>query len=139
MSFETDLRTRLIDDATIASLVSTRVYWKVRPQNSALPCIVLGTVFGARDQHMEGPIGTQGNRMQFDCLAKQANGVGGKENALALRNAVMAVIESSGIEGDTEFQGGFVNLYRDEATDTASGLVHAEMIDATIWFNEFVS
>lgn len=139
MSFETDLRARLIDDATITSIVGTRVYWKVRPQNSALPCIVLGTVFGARDQHMEGPIGTQGNRMQFDCLAKQANGVGGKDSAIALRDAVMAVIESGGVEGDTEFQGGFVNLYRDEVTDTASGIVYTETIDATIWFNEFVS
>jgi hypothetical protein len=139
MSFEIDLRARLLDDATVAAIVGTRVYWKIRPQNSALPCIVIGTVSGARDQHMDGPMGTQGNRMQFDCLAKQANGVGGKDNALALRNAVMAVIESGGIEGDTEFQGGLVNLYRDDAADTASGVVHTEMIDATIWFNEFVS
>lgn len=133
MSFETDLRTRLLADPTIAGLVGTRIYWKIRPQNSALPAIVLGTVYGARVQSHDGPIDTQGNRIQIDCLATT------KAAAINLRNAVIAEIELPGITGDTEFQGGFVNLYRDDAQDTASGVVHTEMIDATLWFAEYVS
>lgn len=129
MSFETDLRTRLLADATIAAAVGTRIYWKMRPQGSALPAIVLGTIYGARDQHFEGPIGTQGNRIQFDCLASTALA------ALNLRDAVVAEIEGGGAAGATTFQGGFVNLYRDAAEDTASGVVHTQMVDATIWFN----
>jgi hypothetical protein len=133
MSFEADLRTRLLADGTIAGLVGTRIYWKIRPQNSALPAIVLGTAYGARDQHFEGPIDAQGNRIQFDCLASTAIG------AIALRDAVMAEIESPGSAGDTEFQGGFVNLYRDTAEDMTTSVVHNQMIDATIWFNELIS
>lgn len=133
MSFETDLRTRLLVDGTIAGLVGTRIYWKIRPQNSALPAIVLGTAFGARDQHYEGPIDGQGNRIQLDCLAST------KAAAVALRDAVIAEVETPATSGDTEFQGGFVNLYRDAADDTAAGVVHTEMIDATIWFSEYVS
>jgi hypothetical protein len=82
---------------------------------------------------MEGVITAQGNRIQFDCLAST------KAVAVNLRNAVLAEIESTAIVGDTEFQAGFVNLYRDTAEDTAAGVVHDEMIDATIWFNEYVS
>lgn len=129
MSFEIDLRSRLVNDAAVAALVGTRVYWKIRPQDSALPAIVLGTAYGARDQHFQGPMGTQGNRIQLDCLASL------KGQAVDLRNAVMAVVESAGSAGGTSFQGGFVNLYRDGAEDTASGVVHNEMVDATIWFN----
>jgi hypothetical protein len=133
MSFEIDLRSRLVADGTVAGIVGTRIYWEIRPQGSALPAIVLGTTFGARAQHMEGVITVQGNRIQFDCLASS------KAVAVNLRNAVMAEIESAAIVGDTEFQAGFVNLYRDTAEDTAAGVVHDEMIDATIWFNEYVS
>lgn len=133
MSFETDLRTRLLSDGTIAGIVGTRIYWKIRPQKSDLPAIVLGTAYGARDQSFDGPIDGQGNRIQFDCMAAT------KSAAVDLRDAVMAEIEVAGSAGDTEFQAGFVNLYRDTAEDTSAGVVHNEMIDATIWFNELVS
>jgi hypothetical protein len=129
MSFETDLRSKLTADAGVAAIASTRVYWKVRPQGSALPAVVLSTVSGARDQSHEGAILTQGNRIQFDCIAST------KAAAVNLRNAVMAEIEDPGTTGTTEFQGGFVNLYRDLAEDTPAGVVHTEMVDATIWFN----
>jgi hypothetical protein len=129
MSFEADLRARLLADAAIAGLVGTRIYWKIRAQGSALPAIVLGTIYGPRDQHFEGPIGTQGNRIQFDCLAPTAIA------AINLRNAVLAEIEGPGTAGATTFQGGFVNLYRDTVEDTASGVVHTQLVDATIWFN----
>lgn len=133
MTVEIDLRARLLADGTIAGIVGTRIYWKLRPQGSALPAIVLGTVNGARDQHFEGAIDAQGNRIQFDCLAST------KSVAVNLRNAVIAEVELPATVGDTEFQGGFVNLYRDTAEDTASGVVHTEMVDATLWFNEYVS
>ena len=136
MSFEEDLTARLEADATIAGIVGARIYWKIRPQRTDMPAIVIGTAFGARDQHMDGPMGTQGNRMQFDCMA---DGNSAKITAIALRNAVLAVIESAEVVGDTEFQGGLVNLYRDMVDDTTSDVVHTEMIDATIWFNELTT
>jgi hypothetical protein len=126
MSFETDLRTLIVNAGTAAE---ARVYWKVRPQDGVLPAIVLSTAFGGRSQTMDGPMGTQGNRIQFDCMAST------KAEAVALRQTVMPIVERGGAAGETKFQGGFVNLYRDDFTDTSSGPVHTEQFDATIWFN----
>lgn len=128
MSFEIALRSRLTGTAA-----STRVYWGIRPQATALPAILLSTVSGMRDQHYEGVISAQGNRVQIDCLASS------KAAAVSLRDAVMAIIKQPAIVGDDEFQAGFVNIFRDLVEDTASGVVHTEMIDATIWHNEYVS
>lgn len=129
MSFHADLRTRLTGNGTVAGLVSTRIYWEIRPQNSALPAIVLTEVAGNRDQSFSGPMGTQVNRIQFDCMATTG------EAARALRDAVLAVIESAGTGGTTNFQGGFVNLTRSTVDDTTTTPVRVAMIDASIWFN----
>lgn len=129
MSFETDLRTRLINDATVGGMVGTRVYWETRPQDSALPAIVLNLINGSRAQSLGGAMGTQGNQVQFDCMASS------KADSVALRNAVIAVVEAPGSAGTTEFQGGNVDLYRGIAEDTASGLIRTEQVRATIWFN----
>lgn len=129
MTFETDLLRRLLDDTAVAALVGTRVYWGLRPANTGLPCIVLNLVFGARAQAMAGPMGTQGNRVQFDCLAMS------KSAAVQLRDAVFPLIETGAIVGTTKFQGGFVELYRPLTEDTPEGVVRTEQIDAKIWFN----
>lgn len=129
MSFETDLRTRLVNDATVGALVSTRIYWELRPQGSALPAIVLTGVSGDRRQHMAGPMATQGNRMQFDCMAIS------KAQAIDLRAAVIDLVESTGTAGSTEFQGGFVNLLPARTDDTPDGVIRTERFDANIWFN----
>lgn len=131
MSFGADLRTKLT--SALSGTVGTRVYWKYRPQNGALPAIVLHEVSGQYDQHMDGPMGTQGNRIQADCMAST------KVAAWALRDAVRDVLIAASVTGDTEFQGGIINLTRDLFDDTAEGVVHTEQIDATIWFNEYVS
>lgn len=129
MSFETDLPTRLEQDGAITAFVGQRVYWGIRPQTSALPAIVMNLVVGQREQHLGGAMGTQGNQVQFDCMAKT------NEDAVALRNAVIAVIETTGTTGTTEFQGGNVDLYRGIVEDTAAGIVRTEQVRATIWFN----
>lgn len=129
MSFETDLRTWLIGDGAIAAKVSARIYWEVRPQGSALPAIVLTGVSADRRQHMAGPMATQGNRVQFDCMAAT------KGEAIDLRAAVIDRIEGSGVAGTTEFQGGFVNILPGRSDDTSTGVVRTERADANIWFN----
>lgn len=129
MSFETDLRTRLVNDATVAAIVGTRVYWEVRPQGSSLPAIVMYLIAGERDQHLGGVMATQGNQVQFDCIAVS------KSASVDLRQAVIAVIEPRGTAGATEFQGGNVDLFRALVEDTADGLVRTEQVRATIWFN----
>lgn len=129
MSFGADLRTKLTADTTISGLVGTRVYWKYRPQGSTLPAIVLHEVAGQYDQHMGGPMGTQGNRIQADCMAAK------KTDVWTLRDAVRNELIAASTNGTTEFQGGIINLTRDSYDDTPDGVVHTEQVDATIWFN----
>jgi hypothetical protein len=130
MSFGADLRTKLLAVSAVSTKVgNSRVYWKYRPQNTALPAIVLHEVSGQMDQHFLGPIGTQGNRIQADCMAKT------KVEAWALRDAVMAALIAPSTNGTTDFQAGFINLHRDLLDETPDGVVHTDQVDATIWFN----
>lgn len=129
MSFEIDLRTRLIEDPAVTGIVGTRVYWEIRPQGSVLPAIVLHTIRGSRAQSLGGPMATQGDQVQFDCMAAS------KAVAVSLRKAVIAVAEAPSITDDTEFQGGNVDLYRGIVEDTTDGVVRTEQVRATIWFN----
>ncbi len=129
MSFETDLRTRLASDGTVTALVGMRIFWEIRPQGTALPSIVLTGVSGERQQHMAGPMATQGNRVQFDCIATT------KAQAVDIRAAVVAVVEGGGSAGATSFQGGFVNLLPARTDDTPDGVIRTERFDANIWFN----
>lgn len=127
MSFPADLRTKLL--AAITGTVGTRVYWAYRPQASALPAVVLHSINEPLVQHMEGPIATQGNYVQADCIAKT------KLEAWALREAVTAALISDGTHGSTEFQGGLVQLRRAVTEDTPDGVVHTEQVGVIVWFN----
>lgn len=129
MSFGADLRTKLLAVSAVSSKVGTRVYWKYRPQNSALPAVVMHEISGQLDQHMGGPMETQGNRIQADCMAKT------KLEAWALRDAVLDALIAPSVNGTTEFQGGIINLHRDQIDDTPEGVIHTDQIDATVWFN----
>ena len=60
---------------------------------------------------------------------------GNKGAAVELRNAVSLVVEGRATQGATNFQGGFINLYRDTVHEVVDGVVYNEMIDASIWFN----
>jgi len=127
MSFGADLRTKLL------GLAGGRVYWEYRPQNTPLPAIVLHEINSPLDQTFDGPMGTQGERVQADCMTKT------KVEAWALRDAVTAALIAPGMTGATEFQGGTINLRRPVKEDTPDGVVHTFQIDATIWWCAAVS
>lgn len=129
MSLVTDLRSKLLAVSGVSTKVGTRIYWKARAQNSILPAIVLHTISGRLDQHMDGPMGTQGYRLQVDCMAST------KLAVEALRTAVVAALVTPGTTGGTTFQGAFVNLFRDDFETLPEGAVHTEMVDVTVWFN----
>jgi hypothetical protein len=129
MSFEVDLRSKLVNDAAVSAIVGSKVYPQFRPQGSTLPAVLLTIVYGARDKTFDGAMATQGNQVQFDCMAST------KAEVTALRNAVIDAIEAPSTVGSTEFQGGTVDLYRDSYDDTDAGVVWVDQIRATIWFN----
>ncbi len=123
---ETALRTRVM---AAVPQVGTRVYWGIRPQNSALPAIVLTTVSDNRTQHMAGFDDYQAKRVQVDCYAKTY------DEAVTLREAVIDGVVPEALQGVTRFLRSFVNNTMTRGEDTTNGYVHRQMLDLTIWHN----
>lgn len=124
-----DVRAKLLAASEVSAIVATRIYPKYRPQNSTLPAVVLHTVTGNLDQSYQGPMGTQARQFQVDCMATT------KVQAEVLRDKVLAALIKRETVGGAVFQGGFINVFRDDFEDTASGPVHTEQVRATLWFN----
>lgn len=123
---EKALRARIM---AAAPVVGTRVYWGIRPQGSALPAIVLTTVSDNRTQHMKGFDTYQAKRVQVDCYATTY------EQAVDLREAVIAEVVPATEQGLTRFLRAFVNNTMSRGEDTTNGYVHRQMLDLTIWHN----
>lgn len=124
---ETQLRTRLLDDAPVAAIVGTKVHWGVRPQGEAYPSLVLMIVSDPRPQDYKGNIAHRPTRVQADCYGTT------RAQAVALRESVIAAIVPTATVGGVTFRRAFVNnvLNRDEYSDT--GLVFRDMVDFEIW------
>lgn len=97
MSLEKAIRSVLINDATVASLVSTRVYPQRRPMGTSVPAVVYQTVFQETNQALETQAGIQRSRISIDCIDNTYG------DTKTLRNAIQgALINYSGtLEGET--------------------------------------
>ena len=98
MPVEADLRTFMAADATIASLVSTRIYaTDIKPQESALPAITYQRV-GTEDQFFvdSGQGGYTGAEFDIDAWGEDYS------DAVTLRDAIIARLQNyRGAMGDT--------------------------------------
>lgn len=121
---ETALRARVM---AAAPAVGARVFWGIRPQDSALPALVLTTVADNRSQHMKDFDTFWDTRVQVDCYAATY------AESVALREAVIAGVVPEATEGSTRFLRSFVNDAMSRGGDTTNGYVHRQMIDLTIW------
>lgn len=130
MAMETALRARLVADASVAALVGTRVYWRIRPQGSDLPAIVLTIISDPRPQHLEGFQDLRATRVQIDCMAATF------AELVALREAAIAAVVPAGVTDDTRFCRGEINNVIPKGEDTATAWVFGEAIDATIWHKQ---
>lgn len=124
---QTQLRSRMLDDATISGEVGTRVDWNVRPQGKPLPAVTMNLIADRRDQHMGGLQVTRGTFTQIDVWAEDAA-------ALAtVREGVVSLIATGAVEGgitflpatDIEVSEG---IERDDLK-----VIHRSTIRATIW------
>lgn len=131
---QTQLRTRLLNEATIAGLVSTRVDWGVRPQAKGLPAITMTLVSDSRDQNMAGLETTQGPLVQVDCWADASSDPATAYATIsALREAVITLLATPATQSGTVFLGA-QNIYsQDLPEDTEVGTVHRAMIRANVW------
>ena len=124
MSFETALRARLKADAAFAAAT---VEWDERPEASAYPAVVLETIAGQRDQTFRGLQQTNRDRIQFNVFAMD------KATAVALREAVIAIITTPVIVAGIEFQRGSLVMHRSDTDSTDDGTVRIEIVDAYLW------
>lgn len=124
----------LLADASLAALVSTRIYWGKRPQDvSTLPAVILSRVYGGRDYAMSGATGLVESRVQCDCYGASYGAT--KATARALMTAVNAY---SATTGGVHFQRISIDGERDtnETESAASGYLFRTSIDLLIWHDE---
>lgn len=130
MSMETALRSRLLNDATVAGITGTRVDWTERPQMTALPAVTLQVISDPRPQTFSGFTGFRETRVQIDCWGLTRGAV------VALREAVIAAVAPAGTFYSVNFGRSFFptgGIDRGENTET--GFVHRDSIDALVWHN----
>lgn len=132
MTFETALRSRLKNDATINTIIGKKggvssIDWKERPERAPFPSIVLEVVFGDRSQHMGGFNAFQPYRTQFRCTADNP------ADAVALRDAVIECIAPEETVEDVKFlrAQGINHFGRVERGGAAT--LHHEFVEAEIW------
>ncbi len=127
MSMETALRARFKNAGSISAIVGTRIYWTVRPQGAAYPCIVLQVVDDNRSQNMGGFNGFRPTLVQADCYSLTAS------ESVDLREAVIAAIVPAASQSGVNFLRGFVNAVRNLSQNTGPEFVHRESVELTIW------
>ena len=123
---EAALRTRLKNDAGVTAIVGNRIDWDERPQATAYPALVLETVVGIDDQHMQG-FTLQETRIQFNCFAAD------KKTAVALRDAVKAAIAPPATVGGVEFMRAQRIERRQAPRNTNTDFVNREILEATFF------
>lgn len=124
---EQALRARLVNDGTVAGIVGDKVFWRLRPQGSDYPCVVLSIVSDDRAQDYAGRVGLWQTRVQIDCYALKYG------QNVALRDAVIAAILPGAALSGVTFSRAFIDTVRDLGADTDAGFVHRTSIDALIW------
>lgn len=70
MSLESDIVDRVLADASLTGLISTRVYVEWAPQNTDMPYVTFQVVSTVEDHHTQGSSGLAHSRIQFDVWAE---------------------------------------------------------------------
>jgi hypothetical protein len=121
------MRTRLINDATVAGFVGTKVTWVDRPQMSALPAIVLQTISDPRPAHLKGFDGARMTRVQLDVFASKYG------TALSIARASIAALKDPATVSGKEFGPTLVDGQRDLSEEVSGTLVHRQSVDLLVW------
>lgn len=126
---ESELRTHLLTESTITSLVGARIYPVLLPQAPTFPAMTYQRVSGSRVQSLTGPSGMAHPRFQIDCWAQTYDG------AKELAAAVMTELDGyRGTMGDTRVGG--VIVYGDRDIYEPDVEIFRVTIDITIWHDQ---
>jgi hypothetical protein len=132
MSIASDLRTYLLADATLTTLVGTRMYPLKLPQAPTMPAIIYTWISGARVHSTDGPSGLSNPRVQFDCWAQTYL------EAEALLEALRKRLDGfQGTAGSSWIQAVFFETERDGYDDDTE--LYRRSADFFVWYEEAVS
>ena len=121
MSMQSALRTRLLADATISGLVSTRIYDGQAPQGAAFPRILIQQISGGSDYHLTGETRVADAIFQIGCWSKTT------AEASAIADAIR--LEISGKRG-TYGSGGDIATV-ESCQRTGSFITHEDPVDGS--------
>jgi hypothetical protein len=120
------LRARLLADADVSALVSTRIDWDARPQGKPLPAITLQVAFDPRDKHMGGTQATRKSRVRAQCWATKP------ADAHNLAEAVISALDPGAIQDGVRFLSTFATSLGGIAEDTDNGLIYRQIVDLDV-------
>ncbi len=132
MSIASDLRTFLLADATLTTLIGTRLYPLTLPQNPTLPAMTYQRISGERVHTADGAHGLNRARIQFDAWATTY--LVAESVFEALRKRLDAF---RGAAGASIIQGAFVDSERDLYESEPK--LYRNTSDFDVWHNEAVS
>src|SRR5689334_5062394 len=93
----TALRSRLTEDAAVAAVVGTKIYWTLVPQSTVLPYIRMQTISDPRPEHLQGYEAARVTRVQVDCFAAKYL------DARALADKVITAVATPGVTNGVHF------------------------------------
>jgi hypothetical protein len=123
---QAQLRSRLKDNLTVASLAGGRVDWNVRPQAKGFPAITLQIVSDPRPQHLGGNQAARGTLVQADVWSTSY------PDAATLREVVIAELVPAETLDGVIFQRSFVEMIRETVERTDEGVIHRVSIDLMV-------
>lgn len=124
-----DIRTFILADATVTSLIGTRMYPLTVPQNGTMPAVTYQVISGSRGYVFRAPAGMARHRIQFDCYATTYTSAESVAAAIRNRlsgymgNAGTGAIEAAMFDTERDFYEADVALYR-------------RSVDYQIWIEE---
>lgn len=113
MDVEAAIRSRLVNDATVSSLVGDRIAWVERIQGEALPGITLQVIEDDREQHLRGFQSLLSLDVQIDVWAETYG------SGKAIKEAVIAALVPQDTTDDFKFSRAFVTAR--DLSETAGG------------------
>jgi hypothetical protein len=121
----TALRDRLVSDAAVSAVVSTRIYWGPVPQGASLPYVRLHIISDPRPEHLKGYQGARRTRVQASCFASSFG------DAKQLGTKIVQALDdpwasTSGKVGRVKCEG----PREGQGTDTPNGFIHHQIVEA---------
>lgn len=135
-TIETALYAIIIGDATVYSLIETRVYPNIIPQGADMPAVTYQQISGVRDHAFSGPNGLVSARFQINCWSDSYS------EARQLSEAVRKLLDGySGTVNTREIQSIMLENEGDMPQISAGKDVlrrFGKRLDFIVWFKEAV-